>query len=108
MVQSGIVNEESSDPKPEVEIKKGKLLDLSFNSHLLPPFFLRLEFCVKNEDNQVHYKNLITAMVDLGSPISLIKHKYVPVSARLSVPHNNQKCFGINNCHLLKEFLKRK
>ena len=61
---------------------------------------LRLEFSVKNDETQVHHKNQIMAVVDSGSPINLIKKKYIPLNARLPMSHHNHEFIGVNHSYI--------
>ena len=61
---------------------------------------LRLEFSVKNDETQVHHKNQIMAVVNSGSQTNLIKNKYIPLNARLSMSHHNHGFCGVNHSHI--------
>lgn len=73
--------------------------NLSVENNLTPAYTVSLEFSVKDESTQVHHKHLILAMIDSGSPISLIKSKYIPTNAISHVSDKNE-FYGINNFEL--------
>lgn len=64
-----------------------------------PPFMIQTKYSISDAfNNMCDYK--VMAMIDSGSPVSLIKNNYIPQQAYTPISGNNDSYFGINNTPL--------
>lgn len=82
-----------------------KLSELSTETHLIQPsvgtepYVVPISYTVTDNESRVQQHSFM-AIVDTGSPISLIKPKYVPINCLIPVEKNDYRYNGINNSHL--------
>lgn len=61
----------------------------------IEPFMINVKYAIADNYNNVCNFS-INAMIDTGSPISLIREDYVPISARKPIPSDLTSYYGIN------------
>lgn len=61
---------------------------------VFPAYHLNLKLMVKMEEERQEF--MAKAVVDAGSPVSLIKHSLIPVAAMQSYTEDDPVCEGIN------------
>ena len=95
----------SSSDCASVELLEDNIAQVQ-QTKLVPPYLVPINY--STEDNQKSCKYSIMAMIDSGSPISLIKSRLVPVEERFPLLTDKCDFSGINNSklHILGVFRK--